>query len=196
MVVVVRKVTGFEFGMVFPSDDLVSEWMVTLAVISNDLALVHAQAEEDYDTPHKFFYWVWIGTAHYNEAGKYLDDASDVEEGKDFIATLPDEAQERYAECLSVYREHSATLEQLRSVTAFHYGSLKAGREKRPVRTTLDSLAGEIGRVDMGTTGKIKDSRLLFADDVMARMFVGSSGGEKTPPGSPPQSARTTCAGR
>ncbi len=32
---------GFAFGRVFPADDLLSEWVATLALAFNDLAFVH-----------------------------------------------------------------------------------------------------------------------------------------------------------
>jgi hypothetical protein len=92
--------TGFVFGEVFPPDDLLGEWVATLAVAFNDLALVHDRIEADHQIPHRFFYWLRLAIAHFYEAAKYLDATADVDQDKRFVATLPTEAQEQYATCL------------------------------------------------------------------------------------------------
>lgn len=38
---------AFLMGDTFPHNDLLSEWLVTLAVAMNDLALVHVKLDED-----------------------------------------------------------------------------------------------------------------------------------------------------
>jgi hypothetical protein len=44
---------GFMFSSAFPADDLLSEYVATLAVAFNDLSHVHVRIEEDADVPHK-----------------------------------------------------------------------------------------------------------------------------------------------
>jgi hypothetical protein len=149
---------------------------VVLAMASNDLTLVHVQAEEDYDSAHKFFYWLRIGIAHYHEAATYLSDTRDVPDVAEFVESLPAEAQKRYAKCLAFFDERRGHLESLRSEGVFHYPELKPTRGKRPIAKILEDLADAKGEIQLG--GKIRDSRFFFADDVAAATFVRNSGGE------------------
>jgi hypothetical protein len=174
-----KRQPGFVFGSVFPPDDLLSEWMATLSIAFNDLALVHIRLDEDYNTPHRFLYWLRLAIAHYNEAGVYLDRSSQVDEVKSFVLSLPPETQNRYADCLERYRSRKGQLERLRSEAAFHYPELRPERRKRPMKAVLDCLAGEVGRIDKGESGKVRDSRLLYADDISSRVFISASGGEE-----------------
>jgi hypothetical protein len=169
---------GFVFGMVFPTDDLLSEWVATLALAFNDLALVQDRIVADAETPHRFFYWLRLAIAHFYEAAKYLDDTAEVDEVKAFVATLPAEAQQHYETCLERYREQQTPVERLRNQAAFHYPRLQPNRQNRPMKKVLASLADEAGQIDKGEQNRLRDSRLLFADDIMSRFFVEASGGE------------------
>jgi hypothetical protein len=173
------KRTGFVYGTVFPPGDVLSEWIVVLAMASNDLVLTNVQADEDSDTPYKLLYWTRIGIAHFHEAAKYLDQTSGIPEVAEFIKTLPPEAQARYAECLRLYRDRRDKLEALRSDGVFHYPALKPSRKNRPVGKILERLAGETGSLGQGKDRTIKESRLLFADDVSASIFMRICGGEE-----------------
>ncbi|MEP6978667.1 MAG: hypothetical protein ABI948_11505 [Thermoleophilia bacterium] len=95
---------GFAFGRVFPADDLLSEWVATLALAFNDLALVHDRIEADAETPHRFFYWLRLAIAHFYEAAKYLEDTAEVDEVRAFVATLAGDARKHYETCLEQYR--------------------------------------------------------------------------------------------
>lgn len=169
---------GFAFGRVFPPDDLLSEWVATLALAFNDLALVHDRIEADAETPHRFFYWLRLAIAHFYEAAKYLDDTAEVDEVKAFVATLPADAQKHYETCLEQYKEQQTPVQRLRNQAAFHYPRLQPTRHNRPMKKVLDSLAGEAGQIDRAEQDTIRDSRLLFGDDIMSRFFVEASGGE------------------
>jgi hypothetical protein len=173
-----RPKVGFQFGMVFPADDLVSEWLATLSMAFNDLALVWERMVADQDVAHRFFYWLRLAIAHFYEVAKYLDDTSEVDEVRAFIATLSPEAQEAYATCLARYREHETPAVRLRNQSAFHYPPLQPGRANRPMRKVLEDLAGKEGTIDKGATGTIGGSRLLYADDITSNFFVAASGGE------------------
>lgn len=170
--------TGFVFGVVFPPDDLLAEWVATLALAFNDLALVHDRIEADHEIPHRFFYWLRLAIAHFYEAAKYLDESAEVDEVKSFVATLPTDAQERYETCLERYREQQTPTQRLRNQAAFHYARLQPTRQNRPMKKVLEGLAGETGQIDKGERGTIRESRLLFADDIMSRFFVEATGGE------------------
>jgi hypothetical protein len=165
--------------MVFPADDLLSEWTATLALAFNDLSLVHARMEEDHGTPHKYFYWLRLAIAHFYEGAKFLDETSTIPEVAAFVAQLSPEARGQFEACMSRYRERATPTFRLRNQVAFHYPRLAPGRTNRPVRKVLESLAPEIGQFDSGGTGKIRDARMLFADDVTSEFFVQASGGHE-----------------
>jgi len=42
------KIT-FTFSDIFPSDDLLSEWLLTISMAANDLVTVHDRMEKDQD---------------------------------------------------------------------------------------------------------------------------------------------------
>lgn len=171
--------TGFVFGQVFPADDLLSEWAATLSWAFNDLSLVHVRMEEDHETPHKFFYWLRLAIAHFYEAIQFLDDASSIPAVVAFVDTLSPEAQEAYNTCLGLFKDHKVATLRLRNQAAFHYPALKPGRTNRPLKNVLEQLAGEQAQFDIGETGKIRDARMLFADDIASGFFVQASGGEE-----------------
>lgn len=169
---------GFVFSMVFPPDDLLSEWVATLALAFNDLSLVHTRIEEDHATPHKFFYWLRLAIAHFYEAGKFLDETSAIPEVAEFVAGLSPEAQGYFETCLTHHRERATPTLRLRNQAAFHYPTLSPDRANRPMKKVLESLSGETGQIDRGGSDTVRGSRLLFADDVVSRFFVQASGGE------------------
>lgn len=168
----------FVFGRVFPPDQLMSRWVATLALAFNDLALVHARLEEDQDTAHKFLYWLRLGIAHFHEAAAFIAASSEVKEVRDFVATLSADAQESYADCLKRFKTRETPVARLRNQAAFHYPRLDAGRANPPMKRVLESLSFEVGQIDTGTTGKVRDARNLFADDVASRLFVTAAGGD------------------
>jgi hypothetical protein len=69
----------FRFGGVFPVDDPVSEWVATIALAFNDIALVHGQFDEAFEGPaFRYLYLLRISLGHFNEAAKYLDDTAEI----------------------------------------------------------------------------------------------------------------------
>lgn len=163
--------------MVFPSDDPLAEWTATLAIAFNDLTLVHTRMEADHKKLATWFYWLRLGQAHFHEAAKYLDKTSFIEEVRDFVGSLPPEARSHYDSCLEVYRSKQQALRRLRNQAAFHYPELQQTHTQRPVRVVLQELAPETGQVE-GLQQEVGGSRLLFADDVVSRVFVNAIGGE------------------
>jgi hypothetical protein len=172
-----RHQLGFQFGMVFPADELLSEWVATLALAFNDLSLVHVRIDEDQNTPHKFFYWLRLGVAHYFEAGTYLSNTSELGEVREFVGSLEGKGQSLYEECLASFHAQQTALNRVRSQAAFHYPRLQPGRTNRPMKAVLEELLPGVGLVDKGETGRVRDSRLLFADDIASAFFVKASGG-------------------
>jgi hypothetical protein len=165
-------------GLVFPADDLLSEWTATLAVAFNDISLVHEQLESDHETPHKFFYWLRLAIAHFFEAAQYLDATSDIDEVKSFVSTLSAEAQGNYEACLAGYRTQQTPIQRLRNQAAFHYPRLQPHRANRPMKRVLERLASETGQIEKSERGTVRGSRMLFADDIAGTFFMEASGGE------------------
>lgn len=170
-----RPRVGFVFGMVFPEDDLLSEWVATLAMTLNDLTLVRDQLEADRDTAYRFLYWLRLAIGHFNEASMYLDETAELDEVKDFVARLSPEARAEYVACLDLYRERKGPAARLRNEVAFHYPRLNPAQAKRPMQRVLRRLAG--GNGEFNEPMNIRGSRLLFADDVTAEFFITASGG-------------------
>jgi hypothetical protein len=47
------------------------------------------------------------------------------------------------------------------------------------MKKVLESLAREIGQYDKGERGTIRDSRLLFGDDIVSQFFVQATEGDE-----------------
>jgi hypothetical protein len=167
---------AFPMGDVFPRDDPLSEWLVTLAIAMNDLALVHVKLDEDQDNPDRAFYWNRLAISHFTEAGLFLDQTTGIDEVSVFVTSLPAAAQGAYAECRAVFEECRGRLFLVRNKATFHYPSLRPAdlQAARPVRDALGVLADDRGIV---RSARIRDARALFADDVVATIFAAELGG-------------------
>lgn len=167
---------AFRWAEVFPEDDPLSEWLVTLAIAMNDLTLVHVRLVEDQDEPDKMLYWNRVAISHFTEAALFLYDTKDVGEVRDFVASLNDEARTNYDQCLAVFEERRGHLFDVRNKATFHYPGLTPTdpRADRPVRDSLDELRDDRAVI---RTGRIRDARALYADDVVAATFAREVGG-------------------
>jgi hypothetical protein len=172
----------FRFEEVFPPDDVLAEWVATLAVAFNDLSLVRVQMGKDEESKHRWLYWFRLGIAHFAEAASYLRDTSEIPEIAEFIASLPEDVREHHRKCLECYTKHEKAIERIRSEAAgFHYPELKikAGqRRKRTMQKVLRALSGSRGEIVGETIG---DARLLFADDIVSALVGRALTGELTP---------------
>ncbi len=162
---------SFRVGDVFPADDLLAEWVATLALAFNDIALVHARMIEDQGEgeEYKFFYWTRLAISHFAEAADYLITTEHAPEVQGFVESLSDELQRHYSECVNRYRERQTEIEQIRNIAGFHYPELRVVRGRRPMQQALAALENEPGRVKRGP---VLEGRFLFADDVAAMLFV------------------------
>jgi hypothetical protein len=147
----------FRFEEVFPPDDVLAEWVATLAVAFNDLSLVRVQMGKDEESKHRWLYWFRLGIAHFAEAASYLRDTSEIPEIAEFIASLPEDVREHHRKCLECYTKHEKAIERIRSEAAgFHYPELKikAGqRRKRTMQKVLRALSGSRGARRSATRG-------------------------------------------
>lgn len=167
---------AFPVGEVYPADDPLSEWLVTLSVAMNDLALVHVRLDEDQDEPEKAFYWNRLAISHFTEAGLFLHDTAQIAEVKTFVESLDAEPRAKYEECLAIFQELRGRLFDVRNKATFHYPQLRTSspQHERPVRDALETLQADRGVI---RAARIRDARALFADDVVAAIFAKELGG-------------------
>jgi hypothetical protein len=166
---------AFRIGEAFPADDLLSEWLVTLAVAMNDIAFVHARLEDDQDRDDRAFYWQRLALAHFTEVGLFLSETREIEEVSAFVETLPADTRANYERCLDVFEEQRGRLFTIRNKTTFHYPELRlTAQAERPVRRSLTELADERGVI---RPGSLRTGRALFGDDVIAALFARELGG-------------------
>ncbi len=171
---------SFRFDDVLPADDPVAQWAATIGLAFNDLALVHERLEADEKVLHRWFYWLRLVIAHFDEAAKFLAASDEVLEVREFIASLPAEVRAHHRDCLERFERRLSEIEQIRNEVGFHYPPVKrrAGqRKKQPVRAILAALAKEQGQVEKGQSDTIREARLLFADDIASSLFLRATGG-------------------
>lgn len=172
----------FQFKEVFPPDDVLGEWIVTLAMAFNDLALVHVRLEEDSEDGARFLYWLRVALGHFNESANFLHNTAQIEQVEQFLASLSSQAREHYEAFMALSEGGRGTLARLRSTTAFHYPELRVveGMKKpRTVQRVLRALAArnDVGLIEKGDSGTVREGRLLFADEVVAVLVTEASGG-------------------
>lgn len=164
---------GVRIGEVFPQDDLVGEWIATLALAFNDIAYVHRHLDETYEKPaYEYFYFLRLAIGHFNEAAAHLDRSEKLSEVEAYVASLDREAQELYADCLRRYRSQTSVIAQVRNHSAFHYPTFQPSNSRRVMRRALDELRDEYGWMFKAASKTIRDSRLLFADDIQSKLFT------------------------
>jgi hypothetical protein len=65
------------FGDIYPPDDLLSEWLATIAMAANDLIAVHGLMAEAEDDSLRWYYFR-PAVGHFYEAAKHLDETEDL----------------------------------------------------------------------------------------------------------------------
>jgi hypothetical protein len=127
---------AFQMSKVFPEDDPLSEWLITLALAMNDLALVHVRLDEDPEEPDRAFYWNRLAVSHFTEAALFLRDTADVPEVRAFVESLGDEARTKCDKCLAIFHEYRGKLFSKRNKTTFHDRALRpANPQADPAHT-------------------------------------------------------------
>jgi hypothetical protein len=175
-------VTGlarFRLDEVFPADDLVSEWLATIAMGANDLIMLTVLTHQVSD-PRAQWYYFRGQAAHFYEIAKHLHDTAELPEIKAFVGSLPERAQEAYGVVVRIFKAEKPLLRNLRQ-TAFHYPSLlNPERSTAPhSRRALQSVLHEHGAQQTAVRlGRLKDARFLFADDLTLGLAVWMVGGE------------------
>ncbi len=195
------RYVAFQVAEVFPEDDPLSEWLITLALAMNDLALVHVRLDEDQDEPDRAFYWHRLALSHFTEAALFLHDTvhdtvhetAAVPEVKAFVESLSEEARAKCDACLAIFCECRNKLFNVRNKTMFHYPTLRPAHPQadRPIREALAAMRDDRGVI---RSARICDARFLFADDVAATIFARAVGGLDALPSFEAQVAEGTTA--
>lgn len=123
----------FNFVEVFPPDDILSEWLITISMASNDLILVHLRMEADQNDEQLMLHWFRLAVAHFNEVGKHLQETRNVPEIRTFVRSLPTATQARYGTVIDTYTRRKKALSNIRNGT-FHYPSLMHWQNPQTVR--------------------------------------------------------------
>jgi hypothetical protein len=171
----------FKFEQMFPSGDVVAEWVATLALAFNDLSLVRVQMGNDMESKHRFLYWLRLGIAHFAEAASYLRATSKIPEIAKFIESLPEDVREQHRKVLECYDRHEKVIERIRNEAGFHYPKLKikkGQRRKRTIQAVLEALGANSGEI---VGEMIGDARFLFADDIASALVGRALTGRLTP---------------
>jgi molybdenum-dependent DNA-binding transcriptional regulator ModE len=170
----VPTLLDFRFGDVFDPDDELSLWFCTIALAFNDIVLTHVAADET-DKEWERFYYTRIGIGHYNEALLYLERNRGRPAVRDFIASLSPDVREAYEQTLAKYDSNRAVANRLRNQAIFHYPN-REGVEAMQ-RALRDPAVQEARGGVTSASGKVRDTRLHYADEVMAKMVMNACGG-------------------
>lgn len=141
----------------------------------NDLVFTNVKMDEATESWERF-YWSRLAFAHFNEVMLYLEEKRDVADIAEFIARLPKETQERYGDALRRYDEHRGVLNRLRNHTVFHYPK---GSGAKAISKAIEQATDDEGAAGSEKSDKIKDARMFFADDLLARMVFNAAGGSE-----------------
>jgi len=165
---------SFRIGDVFDPDDDVALWLLTISLAFNDIVLTHVRADEAEEEWERF-YFSRVGFGHYNEILLYLEREHRNPDVQAFVGTRPAELRAAYEETLALYDGIRAIANRLRNEAIFHYPDRRGVRAMRSA--LLDSeLQDALGGIT-SSTGKVRDMRNHFADEVMAMMVIKAGGG-------------------
>lgn len=160
--------------LVQPKDEL-SLYLANLAMAFNDLVFTNVKMDEATASWERF-YWSRLAFAHFSEVMLYLEEKRGDPDVADFIARLSKEAQESYGEALRSYDENRGVLNRLRNETVFHYPK---GKSAKAISKAIERAQDDEGVAGSEKSDKVKDARMFFADDLLARMVFNAAGGSE-----------------
>lgn len=167
----------FKIGDIYPADDVLSEWLATIAMAANDLIAVHVLITETEDDSLRW-YFSRAAIGHFYEAAKHLDETEGVPEIKNFVASLPRPAREAYERLLALFRPNRAQISKLRNLV-FHYPSMMNPQQHdvlRASRSLPPILRMAANHVSHARLGRLKEARFVFADELTIGLIVRSVG--------------------
>lgn len=154
------------FADVFPHDDPVARFMVSISMARNDVRHALRQAAEaGNQNAAEFTYWIRVATGHFFEADRAVKAwRQEISEVRDFIRRLPRDAKEELRKASSAIQKLGpGVLEHSRDRT-FHYPyPTSRYQTDEELAGALQALGGE----EVTVVGEGKGfHRLHFADDV------------------------------
>ena len=138
----------FRMGDAFPADDPIALWVMNLSMALGDLRIVAEYATREEQPDYERIYFVRIFASHLREISKLLVlNYRDREEVRQFVATLPQEAQdardeaERMLDGSYALRPDAVLWKDMKRVRddTFHYTSDVESQER--LRGALEAVA-------------------------------------------------------
>jgi hypothetical protein len=165
----------FKMGDAFPADNPVARWLVTLSIALNDVVFAIKKAEPA-EGPELSEYFR-LACLRLWEVAKFIAETfRDLPEIKDYVDSLPEQAQECFTRIRGIVTESDPNylgtdLVQIRSLFA-HYQEMnpRAGQPRDPITRSLEEIANE--EVTLDLPEKVGDLRLGHADAVVARTML------------------------
>jgi hypothetical protein len=171
----VTLIGRFRMGDVFPPDDPVARFVVTVAMFANDLfrsTRMFGQLGEDvHEARGRRLMLVRYQASVFYEISLFIADARRVPPVAEFIDSLPDEAATDAARMTESTRELDPWLRTHRNVT-FHYPEMHpdritAGRDE--VMDALTKAADEVSHIQTIEAGE--GAGFPFADEVVVQLL-------------------------
>jgi hypothetical protein len=159
-------------GEVFPADDPVARWLVTMSVGLNDVVFANGlmeKAEKDYED----LYFFRLASSHLWELAKFITDSHDAwDEIQQFVSQLPDDARKRFEAIRQVVTTGELStvgkeLVQVRDLFS-HYQEMDDQARKNPrdpITKALDARASEEIELEVGK--EVRELRLSYGDEVI-----------------------------
>ncbi|MFH1852564.1 MAG: hypothetical protein ABIA75_09485 [Candidatus Neomarinimicrobiota bacterium] len=166
---------NFPFKYAFPSNKILSNWISTLALITNDLILSNRNLIDEFDKhPQKgtpeVSYYLWLTCAHYREAAKYYSKTLKHPEISSFIESLPLSTENQLNQMKNDFEPWDESLlktivKPIRDIF-IHYPTLDS-KDWVNVWGKLDEQFGELHQKGSA----LGDSRWIFADDIRINLI-------------------------
>jgi hypothetical protein len=164
----------FRMGDIFDADDPLAVWLCILAIGFNDA--IHATIKfTEAERSWAVLYEWRVMVSHFNEACLHLERGRGVTEVEAFLEA--EGLSERLDELLSRYDALRHITNRIRNETTFHYPHHSG---QQAVAEALRQIANEDEFTgSYGPSSKIRHSRQLFADQVVAALVMNASGGTR-----------------
>jgi hypothetical protein len=110
-----------------------------------------------------------VSIGHYNEILLFIEREHEKPFVQEFVASLPEDVRSAYDDARASYAANRAIANRLRNEAIFHYPDQRGIEAMR--RAFRDLVQDGRGGVT-SSSGKIRDARLHYADEVMAAMTL------------------------
>lgn len=129
---------------------------------------------EDAEAKSDEFYFWRVAIGHYSEIMGFLGRMRDRPAIASFIDSSPSIVRDMYTAALDAWQNSRRAAKHIRNEAIFHYPDPKGIRAMRRALRTPELQAANGGVTSQ--TGKVRDARMHFADEVMARMVMNACG--------------------